>query len=145
MVLIFSFSIRFSLSNECLSQLLMLFHLQLPYNTKLCKIIYQFREYFRNIKAPVIYHYFCNNCCKKITSEVAFCECGKNTSLFENRSCYIEFSLINQVLCFFKRPGFYEKLKYCFNRNCDSSNLYDIYDGDIYIKNISAVVVNWQI
>ena len=61
MVLIFSFSIRFSLSNECLSQLLMLFHLLLPYNTKLCKTIYQFREYFRNIKAPVIYHYFCNN------------------------------------------------------------------------------------
>ena len=35
MVLIVSFSIRFSLSNECLSQLLMLFHLLLPYNTNL--------------------------------------------------------------------------------------------------------------
>ena len=65
MVLILSFNIRFSLSNECLSQLLMLFHMLLPGNTKLCKIIYKFREYFRNIKAPVIYHYLCNNCCKK--------------------------------------------------------------------------------
>ena len=111
MVLILSFSIRFSLSNECLSQLLMLFHLLLPYKTKLCETVDQIREYFRNIKAPVIYHYFCNNCCKKINSEVSFCECGNNTSVFENRSCYIEFSLINQVLCFFKQPGFYKKLK----------------------------------
>ena len=138
MVLIVSFSIRFSLSNECLSQLLMLFHLLLPYNTKLCKTIYQFREYFRNLKAPVINHYFCNNYCKKIAAEVACCECGNNTSVFENRSCYIEFSLINQVLCFFKQPGFCEKLKYRFNRNCDSNNLYDIYDGDIYKKHFDS-------
>ena len=80
------------------------------------------------------YHYFCNNCCKKIVSEVACCHCGNNTSVFQNRNCYFEFSLINQVLCFFKRPGFYEKLKYRFNRNCDSNNLYDIHDGDIYKK-----------
>ena len=56
-----------------------------------------------------------------------------NAAIIHNRSCYIEFALINQVLCFFKRPGFYEKLKYLFNRNCDSNNLYYIYDGDIYI------------
>ena len=109
MILILSISIRFSLSNGCLSQLLMLFHLLLPGNTKLCKTIYQFREYFRNIKARVIYHYFCNNCCKKIASEVAYCECGNNTSVFKNRSCYIDISSINQVVFFFKRPGFYEK------------------------------------
>ena len=46
--------------------------------------------------------------------------------------------MINQVLCFFKRPGFYEKLKYRFNRNCDSNNLYDIYDGDIYKKHFDS-------
>ena len=44
MVCHLSFSSRFSLSNECLSQLLMLFHLLVPGNTKLCKTIYQFRE-----------------------------------------------------------------------------------------------------
>ena len=45
---------------------------------------------------------------------------------------------IYQVLCFFKWPGFYEKLKYRFSRNCDSNNLYDIYDGDIYEKHFDS-------
>ena len=45
-LLILSFSISFSLSNESLLQLLMLFYLLLLYNTKLCKTIYQFREDF---------------------------------------------------------------------------------------------------
>ena len=175
MVLILSFSISFSLSNESLLQLLMLFYLLLLYNTKLCKTIYQFREDFRNIKkllwytitsattvvkkiASEIARCECGSntsayqfredfrnikkllwytitsattVVKKIASEVACCECRSNTSAFESRSFYIELSLINQVLCFFKRPGFYEKLKYRFNENCGSNNLYDIYDGDI--------------
>ena len=132
MVLILSFSIRFSLSNQSLLQLLMLFYLLLLYNTKLCQTIYQLREDFRDILKLLLYTITsATTVVKKIASEVACCECRSNTSAFESRSFYIELSLINQVLCFFKRTGFYEKLKYRFNGNCGSNNLYYIDDGDI--------------
>ena len=86
MILILSFSVRFSLSNE---QLLMLFHLLPAQNTKLCDIIYRFIEYLRNIKTIT----FAINAVK-IASKFACCECGNDTSVFEKRSCYIELSII---------------------------------------------------
>ena len=61
-VLILSYSIRFSLSSTALSNLLLLLNLLLPKDSSLCKTLHHFKKHFQPIKIPMNYHHYCSNC-----------------------------------------------------------------------------------
>jgi len=112
MVLILTYSIRFSLSHEALSHLLLLLHILLPDGSRLCKTLYNFTTHFKSLKGPVTFHIFCTSCYNESSNKETVCVCGKDLTLVENKSFLIEFPIINQLLKFFKRQGFYENLNY---------------------------------
>ena len=134
MVLILSYSIRFSLSSVALSNLLLLINMMLPVGSRLCKTLHYFRQHFESIKSPMLYHHFCNNCFSKLTVNVKDCEkCGHSFTDGENKACFIEFPIVSQLETLFSRSNFCENLQYRFYRpKSHSDHIEDIYDGCIY-------------
>ena len=57
MVLILSYSCRFSSSSAASSHLLLLLNWILPNGSKLCKTLHYFRQHFKSIKTPMVYHH----------------------------------------------------------------------------------------
>ena len=54
----------------------------------------------------------------------------------KKKSCFIEFSIVNQLTTLFKKPNFYRDIQYRFSRKkYDKNSIEDIYDGVIYMKN----------
>ena len=84
------------------------------------------------------YHHYCNNCFFKVLDHsLQNCLKCEYDLLVNggNKGYFIEFPIINQMISFFKRVGFYEILQYRFKRNKRSTdNIEDIYDGLIYEK-----------
>ena len=98
MVLILSYSIRFSLSSTALSNLLLLFNLLLPKDSKLCKTLHHFRKHFQSIKTPMNYHYYCSNCLTKLSSSSLkiYANCGYDLTITDI-GYFIEFPIANQL------------------------------------------------
>ena len=83
------------------------------------------------------YHHYCINCFFKVIDHaVQNCpKCEYDLLVNGSKRYFIELPIINQMISFFKRVGFYESLQYRFKRNKRSSkNIEDIYDGLIYQK-----------
>ena len=137
MVLILSYSIRFSLSSTALSNLLLLFNLLLPKDSRLCKTLHHFRKHFQLIKTPMNYHHYCSKClAKRSSSSLKNCaNCGFDLTVTDNKGYFLEFPIANQLKSFFKRKDFYENLQYRFkHKKKQKGNLEDIYDREIYLK-----------
>ena len=146
MILILTFSIRFSLSATAISNLLLFIHLMLPKSSSLCKTLRYFRKHFQSIKTPTHYHHYCNNCFFKVADHsLQNCpKCEYDLLVNGNKGYFIEFTIINQIISFFKRVGFYESLQYKFKQNRRSTgNIEDIYDGlfsEKHFKNYGFLV-----
>ena len=62
-------------------------------------------------------------------------KCRSDLTVKDNKGYFTEFAIINQLVLFFKRPGFYENLQYRFKRQKKYSDcIEDIYHGCIYEK-----------
>ena len=131
MILIPSYSIRFSLSSVVLSNLLLLANMIV---SRLCKTLHYFRQHFKSIKSPMFYHHFCNNCLSKLTDNAKDSEkSGHSFTDGQNKACFIEFPIVSQLETLFSRSNFCENLQYRFNGPKSHSNhIEDIYDGCIY-------------
>ena len=124
------------MSSAALSNLLLLINLLLLKDSHLCKTLHYFKKRFQTIKNPICYHY-CNNCYLKILDHsLQICsKCRSDLTVKDNKGYFIEFPIINQLVLFFKRPGFYENLQYRFKRQKKySDHTEDIYHGYIYEK-----------
>ena len=106
-------------------------------DSHLCKILHYFKKHFQTIKNPICYHHYCNNCYLKILDHsLQICsKCRSDLTVKDNKGYFTEFPIINQLVLFFKRPGFYENLQYRFKHQKKySDHIEDIYDGCIYKK-----------
>ena len=77
-----------------------------------------------------IRHYYCKVCHKNFEN--------KNDKCVEHDAVdigyFIEIPLEEQLKVLFKRPGFYDKLNYRFERKNDEKCISEFYDGSVYKK-----------
>ncbi|VDI70412.1 Hypothetical predicted protein [Mytilus galloprovincialis] len=118
---------------EIIEQILTVIGLALPKGHKLCTTLYTFKKYFRNLKNPLIKHFYCSNCLLYLEDKaVAMCPnkmCNKVLTN-SNKSYFLEISLDKQIQNFFSQESFYSKLQHRFQRN--PTGYMDIYDGELY-------------
>ena len=78
---------------------------------KLCKTLHYFRQHFKSIKTPMVYHQYCENCMSKVNdlSSKECKNCGYDLSN-EKKYCFIEFPIVNQLTKLFKKPNFYRDI-----------------------------------
>ena len=98
MILILSYIMRFSLSSVALSNLLLLINMMLRVGSRLCKILHYFRQHYKSVKSPMLYHHVCNNCLSKLTDAKGCEKCGHSFTDGQNKACFIEFLIRNIVL-----------------------------------------------
>lgn len=98
----------FKLTNVVLDFIIKLILLHCPSKNKCVKSLHCFQAVFKNIKTPMVNHYFCSTC-QKIVKET--CEkCNDKSKIYY----FIEISIIAQLIIMFKRPGFCNKLPHRF-------------------------------
>ena len=88
----------------------------------------------------MLYLHSCNSYFFKVVDHsLQMCQkCGHDLLVNNNKGYFIEFLIINQMISFFKRIGFYESLQYRFKQNkISTENIEDIYDGLIYQKHFN--------
>ncbi|KAK3107448.1 hypothetical protein FSP39_014874 [Pinctada imbricata] len=134
MLLLATFVTKHNIIGDGIQQLLNIIGLVLPTEHRLCKSLYYFKEYFKNLRNPLIKHYYCKFCLKYINEE--------NTERCPNPQCrrqlrndckeyFLEISVVDQLRTLFSKKNFVENLQWRFNR--PANNLYeDIYDGELY-------------
>ena len=119
MVMIFTFSIWFSLSADAMSYLLLLIYVLMPPGTRTCKTLYQCKELFSSMDSPMKYHLFCGTCFTNIeNSKIETCpnkQCLADLTTEQSKGYFIEFPIIHQLQSLFARPGFYSSLQYRFS------------------------------
>lgn len=132
MIVILSLLIRYQLTGSCLASILEVIAMHCIQPNLCKKTLYFFKKFFRNIGVPLVRHYYCSKCLKKLPSRSSKCtKCKK----FKGISYLIEIPLLTQLQVFFKRPGFFASLSHRFTRKKQNEdNLEDIYDGKIYKK-----------
>lgn len=130
MIIILSLLIRFQLTGSCLASILEVIAMHCIQPNLCKKTLYFFKKFFRNIGAPLIRHYYCSTCLKKLPTHLSKCtHCKK----FKGINYLIEIPLLVQLQILFKRPGFFASLRHRFTRKKQNEeNLEDIYDGNVY-------------
>lgn len=144
MLLIINFALKYSLTGEGLCHLLELINLHCPSECILPRTKKQFWKWFEDVKQPLKFHKYCNNCHLVLSEsdiEIGVCpnnSCGKDLTMDNTVSHFIEVPIASQIKNLFARPSFRKDIQHRFQRKkkCESS-IEDIYDGKIY-KALSA-------
>ena len=138
MLLLAVFTSRYNLIGEATEHLLKIIALALPHEHKLCSSLYEFKLFFKNLRNPLVKHFYCNHCLGYIeNTSVQKCPFEFCGSTFNSRNaCYfIEMPLENQIKNLFAQKGFYDSLGHRFKRKNKGNRFEDIYDGSLY-KNL---------
>lgn len=101
-----------------------------PQPNHCAKSVYLFQKWFQRFETPLVRHYYCPVCSKKLVTADGACT---NCSVFKSFNYIVGIPVIPQLQKMFNRPGFYTSLSHRFSRekNIDN-NIEDIYDGSIY-------------
>lgn len=97
-LLINKFKVRHNLSKEGMKDLLLLVQLHCPVPNECLSSVYLFNQHCR--KSSVILHYYCKYCLQDVDSDMIVCPnavCGKDLSLKENKSFFIQVSIVEQI------------------------------------------------
>ncbi len=138
MLLIISFVTKHNLTGEGLSDLLQLINLHCLKECLLPRTLYKFKQWFADLKHPLVYHKYCARCCLLIDAKAAsnVCAnplCNADLSKVESLDYFIEFPIEYQLQSLCKRQGFLDKLRHRFTRKKKNAGAYeDIYDGKVY-------------
>lgn len=112
MLLIAIFSTKYNLIGDGVEQLLKIISLALPDGHKLCSSLHSFKMYFRNLRNPLIKHFYCATCLayqqKNGPDEnCTVCESAMNKA---NKRYYLEMPIENQLKNLFAQNNFYYNL-----------------------------------
>ncbi|XP_062566984.1 uncharacterized protein LOC134229281 isoform X2 [Saccostrea cucullata] len=135
MLLLAIFTTKYNLIGEATEQLLKILALALPHGHKLCASLYEFKLFFKNLRNPLVRHYYCNYCLGYIeNTTVQSCpyEFCKSKFSVKNASYFIEMPLEHQIQNLFAQKDFYESLGHRFKRKSCDNTYEDIYDGKLY-------------
>lgn len=133
---ILTLMLTFRITGVLLVKILEIIELHCKKPNKCFKTLYKFKSFFKNLKLPLIRHFYCNNCFSYLKKKSSKCKkCKEKTDV----KYFIEIPIIAQLRALFRRPGFYDKIStHRFNRKkvC-KENLEDIYDGSVYKNEMS--------
>ncbi|KAK3929174.1 Protein piccolo [Frankliniella fusca] len=143
MLAILVFCMKHKITGACLKDLLQLLHLFIPSPNLLTKSLYLFKKYFRYLKFPLQFIYYCAVCSARLTSQNDICcQCPAGSGV----KYFVKLSVIDQLKKMFLRPGFMNSLSYPQRREkVNENNIEDVYDGEVYknfIRTICARGVN---
>ena len=134
MLLIALFSTKYNFTGEAIEQLLSIFALVLPNGHSVCNSLYEFKKYFKQLKNPIVKHFYCPFCLGYIAnSGVDICTntyCRKDIT--KDKCYFLEIPLVNQIQSFFIEDGVYNKLQERFEYFKVDGVYRDIYDGSLY-------------
>ena len=106
-LLIKQYSIRHSLTQAALADLLQLLRLHCPTPNLLPSSLYSFEKQFRSMQYPVTLHYYCSDCLQQLHDcqelECPNVSCGKDLTTARTISSFIEVPLEQQVATIFER------------------------------------------
>ena len=106
-LLIMAFALKHSLTGEALADLLLLIEAHCLSPNQCKKTVTMFTEYFKSVRAPLEYHYFCSNCHSYFGLVQRSCcsECGKNTE--RDVAYFILIPIVQQLTSLFQGIVFY--------------------------------------
>lgn len=132
MLLLSLFVTKHSLVGDSVQQLLQIISLVLPDGHKLCTSIQSFKMYFRNLRNPLIKHFYCSHCfgCIKDNNEKVcpYVKCKKNLS--GRIEYFLEMPVKSQLKKLLAQKDFYSNMQCRFNFKQDQ--YIDIYNGKLY-------------
>ncbi|KAJ1520365.1 hypothetical protein ONE63_003500 [Megalurothrips usitatus] len=135
LLLVLTFILSHRLTGLCLSDLLSLIEIHCAPNNRCVKTLYMFKKHFEMFgRDLIICHFYCSVCEIALESKLSVCDTcqGHNDVAY-----FIEFPILAQLQCMFKRPGFFQSLMFRFNREKKNvNNIEDIYDGSIYQQSV---------
>ena len=136
MMLILTFSFKYGLTGQCLTDLLILISLHCRAPNLIKTSLYLFKKYYSNIKMPITFHKYCSRCLFNVTTDQHVCPvCSSNLDDPKQISYFVEIPMALQLQKMFKRKDFHVDLCHRFHRQKhDSDNIEDIYDGNQYLK-----------
>ena len=107
-----AFALKHCLTGEALADLLLLIEAHCLSPNQCRKTVTMFTEYFKSVRAPLEYHYFCSNChCYFGLVQTAQCsECDKNTQ--NDVAYFIVIPIVQQLTTLFQ--GTVYRLVFCF-------------------------------
>ena len=101
-----------------------------PEPNKCLNSMYKLKKIFENDIVKEVRHYYCKVCHKKLENKNDKCLQHE----FDEKGYFIEIPLEEQLQVLFKRPGFYEKLNYRFERKQNEKCVGEFYEGSVYKK-----------
>ncbi|XP_053383782.1 uncharacterized protein LOC123540388 [Mercenaria mercenaria] len=132
MLIVALFVTKHSLSGDGIQQLLSILALILPQGHKLCTSVHAFKMYFRNLKNPLVKHFYCGYCLGYIKDNkqkiCPYTSCRK--SLPQKLEYFLEMPVKNQLKRLLLQKDFYSNLQCRFSS--DHNNYTDIYSGKLY-------------
>lgn len=133
MLLLAIFCTKHNITGDGIQQLLNIISLVLPVQNILCKTLHNYKQFFKKLRNPLVYHYYCHHCLGTVEHNQAVCPnefcqtpCNKKENYF------LEIPVITQLQNLFSQDGFYRSLQERFSRNMASGTYEDIYDGKLY-------------
>jgi len=134
LVMVLQFTLKHSLSEIALDDLLKMFTLVLPQNHQLDDSKYLFHKFFQELEHDIKFRYYCERCTRPLTETDPCDHCKEK---FENkfRKFMIEVPLESQIKKLFQHREFYDGLSYPFTRKKTSvDSIDDFIEGEIYQK-----------
>ena len=131
--------IRHELAWSCVKDILMLiFFVCKPVHNNMKASLYLFRKYFSALKCPVLWHYYCSGCYKKLSNSKACCpNAGKHPKV-KGVSYFLEIPLLPQLVALFSQQLFADSIQHRFSRKkANPNSLTDIYDGQLYKEQVA--------
>ena len=147
-VLLVLFSIKYNMAADAIGHLLSLLTLILPSGHVLPTSLNTFKNYFRNLRNPLVFHYYCSFCLSYVAN-------SKNQTVSPNGGClkdltvkgalsyFVEIPILHQLRSFFARDTFYDDIQHRFTRVKSSDDVItDIYDGLLYKELCEKGILN---
>ena len=148
-VLLVLFTIKYNLAADAIGHLLSLLSLILPSRHILPTSLNNFKNYFRNIRSPLVFHYYCSFCLTYVSRNKpteTVCPnggCLKDLTAKGALSYFIEIPIIHQLCTFFSREGFYEEIQHRFSRTKSSDDTITyVYNGVLYKELCDKGILN---
>lgn len=116
---------------------MLIFFVCKPVHNNMKASLYLFRKYFSALKCPVIWHYYCSGCYKKLTNSKASCPNANKHPKEKGISYFLEIPLIPQLVALFGQKLFVDSIQHRFKRKkANPNSLNDIYDGQLYKEQV---------
>ncbi|WAQ94269.1 F186A-like protein [Mya arenaria] len=135
MLLLALFFTKHNIVGDGIQQLLNIFAIALPNGHKMCTSLHGFKSFFKNLKNPIVKHFYCGHCLGFIVnSQINQCPYGAcKKQLNQDGEYFLEMPIDKQIASLLQQEGFYNSLQHRF-KNSVPEKFCDIYDGSLYQK-----------